>query len=552
MCHIYILLVSLVFIACGSKDNSENDFSSAGISIDSTEFEKHLAELSHDRYRGRMPGTEGGRETVAYLIDQLEAYGVQPALDGDYRQAVPLVEIDGQLQGPMTVSFDDGEIMSLEPRNDFVAVTERPVDSIGLDNSQLVFCGYGIVAPENDWNDYADVDLNGKTAVVLVNDPGLGQEDEDFFKGNTMTYYGRWTYKYEEADRQGLDGILLIHETNMAGYPWFVVKTGWSGPQLHIDQGQNMDDCGVKGWIHLEKAKELFERSGLDLSSLIKAARKPGFKPVEMGPKVSVALKNELRYDTSHNVIGMLEGKERPDENVVYTAHWDHLGVGDPVEGDSIYNGALDNASGTATLLAIAQAMSAADSLERTAVFCFVTAEEQGLLGSEWYANNPVLPLDKAVANINLDAGNFLGRSKDLTIVGYGHSDLDQLAEFHAKKQDRYVQNEQEPEKGFFFRSDHFNFAKKGVPALYAKGGYDHREKGVDYALKVRDEYVSQHYHQPSDEYDPDNWDLSGFVEDANLMLNIGLDLLKSDKWPRWSDDSEFKSLRSPVTDELE
>lgn len=549
MRSLILAIISTLVIACSSSSDQDTQNGSSVVQVDSTVFEKHLAELSGDAYEGRMPGTDGGRKTVSYLIDQLKSYGVEPAVNGSFKQAVPMVEIDGTLDGPMVIDLGE-EQMTLEPGEDFVAVTERPVDGLSLENSPLVFCGYGIVAPEYDWNDYEGVDLKGKTAVVLVNDPGLGTEGDSIFKGNTMTYYGRWTYKYEEADRQGLDGILVIHETRMAGYPWFVVERGWTGPQLYIDQGKDAEDCGIKGWLHLEKAKELFSRSGQDLSALIKASRQPGFKPVELGATASLSLANTLKYDTSHNVIGKIVGEERPEEHVVYTAHWDHLGIGAAVGGDSIYNGALDNASGTAALLAMASAMSNTEKPDRTALFCFVTAEEQGLLGSEWYTEEPVLPLRSTVANINLDAGNFIGASRDLTVVGYGQSDLDDLAESHAKGQGRYVQGEQEPEKGYFFRSDHFNFAKKGVPALYAEGGYDHWTEGKDYAQEFRDKYTSENYHQPSDEYDRESWDLSGFIQDANLMLEIGLDLLNSDKWPEWKEGSEFKSIERPSGDD--
>lgn len=488
-----------------------------------------------------MPCTEGEDLTLDYLEGELKRFGLKPVGGKSFRQAVPLVEIDGTIEDQMEITIDD-MVLPLTPGEDFVAITERPVESISLDASDLVFCGYGIVAPEYDWNDYDGVDLKGKTAIVLVNDPGLATDDPDFFKGETMTYYGRWTYKYEEADRLGLDGILIIHETRMAGYPWFVVKTGWSGPQLLLSDRNLEQDCGVKGWLHLEKAKQLFEYCDLDLSTLIKASKARDFKPVSLGAKVSVKVNNQLRFDTSYNIIAQKEGVIK-DEHVIYTAHWDHLGVGDVVEGDSIYNGALDNASGTSILLGVAEALSKAPQLKRTALFTFVTAEEQGLLGSKLYAENPLLPIEKAVANINIDGINMIGKAKDLTITGYGQSDLDERVAALAEKQGRYVQGEQEPEKGYFFRSDHFNFAKQGVPALYAKGGYEHLTKGKEYAKQVRENFVANQYHQPSDEYDPETWNLSGALQDGQLMFDMGVELLNSDDWPRWREGSEFKHL---------
>jgi Zn-dependent M28 family amino/carboxypeptidase len=510
--------------------------------VDSIEFEKHLSELSSDFYLGRKPFTLGEIRTLDYLEKTLRGYGLEPAVNGSFRQEVPMVEIDGIASEQMQIWIDDMG-MALNLREDFVAATERPVDHVEIENSPLVFCGYGIVAPEYDWNDFEGVDMKGKTAVVLVNDPGLGGEDPSFFKANTMTYYGRWTYKYEEADRQGLDGVILIHETHMAGYPWFVVQSGWTGPQLYLDQDRKGSDCAIKGWIHLEKAKELFTACGFDLSDMIKSAKKPGFKPVEMGAKVSVGVTNKLKRDKSYNIVAKKSGVKRPEEHIVYTAHWDHLGIGAAVDGDSIYNGALDNASGTSTLLSIAKAFANGPDCDRTAVFSFVTGEEQGLLGSEWYSEEPAMPLEDAICNINIDGINLIGSASDLTITGYGQSNLDEIAESFATKNGRYVQGEQEPEKGYFFRSDHFNFAKNGIPALYAKGGYEHREKGKEYARSKRADFISNDYHRPSDEYNADTWNLTGALEDAQLLLDAGQYLLNSNIWPEWKEGSEFKSL---------
>lgn len=537
---IYYLLPILAFMSCESnpKSTAEN-IELPG--IDSVYVENHLSTLSSDDFEGRMPATPGGKKTVAYLEKELKNLGLAPAFGDSYLQEVPLVEIDGEVKGPMQIEVK-GETIELSHKDDFVVVTERPVEEISISSSELIFCGYGIVAPEYDWNDYQGIDTKGKTAVVLVNDPGLGMDSDSLFKGNIMTYYGRWTYKYEEADRHGLDGIILIHETNMAGYPWFVVKTGWTGPQLHINQNGSNEDCPIKGWIHLDAAKNLFDKCDLDLSSLIKQARKSDFKPVAMNARVTVGLTNKLKRDTSYNVVGISKGTSNPDEHIVFTAHWDHLGIGAPIDNDSIYNGALDNATGTASLLGLAKSFAQVET-PRSAVFCFVTAEEQGLLGSELYVNKPALPLSEAICNINLDAVNITGPSKDFTITGFGQSNLDEYTSRFAEKQERYVQGEQEPEKGFFFRSDHFNFAKKGVPALYGKGGYDHKSKGKEFAQKFKDDYTTNHYHQPSDEYKSGDWDLRGLLEDTELLFNLSHHLLNGTEWPEWSESSEFKSL---------
>jgi Zn-dependent M28 family amino/carboxypeptidase len=426
-----------------------------------------------------------------------------------------------------------------------VAFTYREQAEIAVKNSELVFCGFGVVAPEYGWNDYEGLDMKGKTAVVLVNDPGFGGEDSTFFKGNTMTYYGRWTYKYEEAARQGAEAIMIIHETTSAGYPWFVVQNGWTGAKLQLQsEDGNPTLPAIQGWFTLDAAKILFETSGLDLGKEIRRARTNEFTPVSMGLAMSTGLKNSFKEDVSQNVIAKIEGSKRPDEVIIYTAHWDHLGVGTPVEGDSINNGAVDNGTGLACVLSIAKAMAAQpEKPERTVVFLLVTAEEQGLLGSEWYSQHPIYPVDKTVANLNMDGLQSIGETNDLVVVGYGQSEMDEYATTAAAAQGRHVVPDQSPEKGYFFRSDHFNFARVGIPALYAESGNDHKEKGVEYGKKMRDEYTANNYHKPSDEYD-ENWDLTGLVQDTELFLSIGRKLSSESHFPKWKDGSEFKSLR--------
>lgn len=505
-----------------------------------TSIQQHMSTLSSDEYQGRMPCTSGEEKTVDYLVSVLEKHGIGEGYQGSYLQDVPLLDINSTMDGTMEI-ITKNKNLSLNPGSDFVINTERKANVLSLENSDLVFCGYGIVAPERDWNDYEDLDMRGKTAVVLVNDPGYGGDDPDFFKGDVMTYYGRWTYKYDEADRQGADGLLIIHETSSAGYPWFVVQSSWTGSQQGLAGIDRSKDCGIKGWISLDAAKELMDASGYSLGEMIKKARTPGFKPIPLDATVSASITSVYNECTSKNVVGIIEGEGDPDEYVLYTAHWDHIGIGKVVNGDSIYNGALDNASGISTVLAIAESFAQSKRKpDRSVVFLFVTAEEQGLLGSEYYAENPIFPLAQTVANLNMDGVNPAGLMNDVTIVGMGHSEMDDIAAEAAEKQGRYVMNEQEPEKGFFFRSDQFNFAKKGVPVLYGEGGYDHREKGKEYAKEFKEKYTAERYHAPADEYDPGEWNFEGMIQDGALYLDIGNRLANSDEWPQWKPGSEF------------
>ena len=522
-----------ILISCSPKEM-------ALPSLDQATLEKHMKALSSDEFLGRMPCTDGETKTINYLTQALQNANVSPGNNGSFLQDVPLLDINTTMETNLEITSSNNSL-SLKPGTDFVINTERKTSALSLEDSELVFCGYGIVAPERDWNDYEGLDMKGKTAVVLVNDPGYGGDDPDFFKGDVMTYYGRWTYKYDEADRQGADGLLIIHETSSAGYPWFVVQSSWTGSQQGLAGMDRSNDCGVKGWISLDAAKSLIDLSGQDLGDLIQKARKPGFKPVPLNAKASATISSEYEECISKNVIGIVEGTKYPDEYVLYTAHWDHIGVGKVVNEDSIYNGALDNASGTSTVLAIAENFAKSDQKpERSVVFLFVTAEEQGLLGSEYYAENPIYPLAQTVANLNMDGVNPAGLMNDLTIVGMGHSEMDDIAEAAAQKQNRYVMNEQEPEKGFFFRSDQFNFAKKGVPVLYGEGGYDHREKGKEYAKEFKEKYTAERYHAPADEFVLEDWNFEGMLQDGALYQDIGLRLANSQEWPQWKEGSEF------------
>ncbi len=541
-----LLIILLVGILHSCLNNSTVE---APVQLKESEILSHLVEISDDKYMGRMPFGVGDRMTVDYIVKQCKEFGLLPGNGDQYTQSVPMAEITSTVKSDISIQFKD-KLATFKGGTDYVINCPKLIDAVEVSNAELVFCGYGIHAPELGWNDFEGVDLRDKIAVVLVNDPGYGGEDSTFFKGNNMTYYGRWTYKYEEADRQGAKGLLIIHETSSAGYPWFVIESSWSGATLSLEKESVQQGADFKGWMHLNMAKKIFENSGFDLSQQIKAARTPGFKPLPLGAFLSTALTNQYKRDVSDNIIAVLPGTEDAEDYILFSAHWDHLGVGKPVNGDSIYNGALDNASGTASLLAIAKNFTLQKNKpKRSIIFTWVTAEEQGLLGSEYYALNPTFPIEQTVCNINIDGCNPNGAMKDFQIVGYGQSDMDDIAKEELLKQNRYVLPDQEPEKGYFFRSDHFNFAKVGVPAFYGNGGYDHIQNGIEYGKAKAAEYTSQNYHSPSDEYSPETWDMTGVLQDAQLYYNVGWRLANSKEWPKWKAGSEFK--RSLPKEEL-
>lgn len=539
LCFLPLLLV----YAC-EDGSSTTSTAPASAQIDSTTIDRHLAELASDKYGGRLPFSAGEALTLDYLEGELKALGLEPGNGNSYRQEVPMVEITGHPATTIRLDMPGGEV-DWKLSEDYMTFSERGEARSSVENSEVVFAGFGIVAPEYGWDDYAGLDVKGKTVVVMVNDPGYYLEDSTQFKGSEMTYYGRYTYKYEEAARQGAAACLVIHETGAAGYPWFVVQSSWSGAKLTLpDDGTPKLD--VAGWITLDAAKQLFTNSGVEDVKWFAAAATPGFEAIDLHTRLTTYVDNDLRFDKSYNVIARLPGSERPEENIIYTAHWDHIGVGPAVDGDSIYNGALDNASGVAQLLSIAEAFTKQSAPPaRSVVFLFVTAEEQGLWGSAYYVANPVYPLEKTVANINIDGVNFIGPAADLTITGIGHSEMDDFATRLAEAQGRYTQADLEPEKGYFYRSDHFNFAKRGVPVLYAAGGYEHQTLGKDYAKEKLDEFVATRYHQPADEYTSGEWPLGGAVQDGELLYRIGLELAEGEQWPKWRESSEFYTKRN-------
>ncbi|WP_462250941.1 M28 family metallopeptidase [Ekhidna sp.] len=540
----YLALLSLgvMFYACQPSSETSNSESSATPEISEASLQKHVETLASDDFQGRKPFTEGETKTVNYLVDQFKAYGLEPGNGDSYTQDVPMVELTASPSEVMTVE-GNGQTVELKVLDEFVAYTEKVVESTSIDASELVFAGYGVVAPEYDWNDYEGLDVKGKTVVVLVNDPGFASGDSTFFKGETMTYYGRWTYKYEEAARQGAAGCLIIHETVPAGYGWSVVRNSWSGASLYLDQSGGAYQPEILGWITRNAAIKIFEASNVDMKNFAARSRSRDFKAVSLGMNASVSVTNKIKRDQSKNVVAKITGSENPDEYIIYSAHWDHLGIGPEIEGDSIYNGAHDNASGTATLLGIAEAMVKMDKPKRSVVFLAVTAEEQGLLGSKHYGENPIYPPAQTVANINMDGITTFGPMKDLTVVGYGQSELEDIAEEIAKKQGRYIIPDPDPGKGYFFRSDHFQFAKVGIPALYASGSYEHMTEGVSYIDSLNKIYLTSQYHRPQDEIS-DSWVYDGMALDGALMMEVGLNVANSANWPKWKEGSEFKAIR--------
>ena len=534
------LIITILMVVAGCKPNAPGD--SKSVEVDQSTIGKHLERLASDEFAGRMPGTDGEVKTVNYLKEEFTKLGALPGNGDSYFQEVPLIKFNGIPSEEMIISGADNNI-ELKHFNDYMAVTEKAIPEVGLDNSELVFAGYGIVAPEYGWNDYEGIDWNGKTAVVLVNDPGYESGDSALFKGNEMTYYGRWTYKYEEAARQGAAGILIIHETGPAGYGWGVIQSSNTNNYLILES--EVPAVDVEGWISGESAEKIFDSSvlkGIDYKAL---ARNRDFKPVPLGLTASVKIKNSISKLVSKNVIALIPGTERKNEYIIYSAHWDHFGIGKAINGDSIYNGAIDNASGTAALLAMAEAFKKAGPTKRSIVMMAVTCEEQGLLGSAYYAEHPVFDPQKTVANINIDALLAPCPMKDLTIVGYGHSEMDEYARQAAEKQGRYIIKDPEPEKGYFFRSDHFNFAKVGIPALYASGSYEGFTKSKEEIKDFMDDYLQNKYHKPTDEYDPETTDLSGMQFDIQLFFEVGLRLANEDYFPVWYDSSEFKAART-------
>jgi Zn-dependent M28 family amino/carboxypeptidase len=512
--------------------------------VDTATLMRHIRVLASDSLMGRQPGTAGEDKTVAYIESEFKAIGLQSGnTDGTYIQKVPLVGITPKNAPTMTFARG-GTTKALKWHDDYVAWTKHVAPSASLDKSELVFVGYGIEAPEFNWDDFKGVDVAGKTLVMLVNDPPLA--DTSQFGGPRMTYYGRWTYKYEQGMKHKAAGVLLVHQTARAGYPFAVVQ-GKTGEQFDlVTPDKNMGRSDVEGWITLDQAKALFTMAGQRFDSMEARAATREFKPVPLGVTASVKIENTLRTIDSRNVVAKLEGSDPAlkSEYVIYTAHWDHFGIGEKVNGDSIYNGADDNASGVAGLLDLAKAFHAMKTPpKRSILFMSVTAEEQGLLGSEYYAVTPIYPLSKTLANINMDELNVWGPTKDVTVIGLGSSELDDYATAAAAEQGRTLRPDAQPEKGFYYRSDHFNFAKVGVPAFDPEGGIDFVGKPAGFGMQKREEFDNTDYHKPSDDIKP-GWDLSGAVQDLDLFLTMGYRIANATKLPEWRAGNEFRAIR--------
>jgi Zn-dependent M28 family amino/carboxypeptidase len=542
-----LLLSAVILSSPASAQESGSSFplppAAKAAAINTNTLKTMTRTLSSDAFEGRAPTTPGETKTVAYLIAQMKRAGLKPGNNGSWTQDVPLVET---ISSPGALEISGGSApLSFVYKTDFVASTYQVVERSELKDSELVFVGYGINAPEKGWNDYAGLDVKGKTVAILINDPDYEMQGLDGpFNGRAMTYYGRWTYKYEEAARQGAAAAIIVHDTFPAAYPWGVVVSSWTGPQLGIElPGGRMDQSKAIGWVTLDAAKKIFASAGQDFAVLSAAAKRPGFNAVPLGLKANLAFDNSIRKQASKNVIGILPGKAQKDEYVLYSAHWDHLGRCEPIDGDDICNGALDNATGTAGLVALGQAQARAGAADRTMIFLAVTAEESGLLGSEYYAANPVYPLSQTAGGINMDGLNVVGPTRDVTIVGGGKSELEAYLARAVKDQGRIIVPEASPEKGSFYRSDHFSLAKLGVPMVYAKSGEDQVNGGVTAGHAAAEDYTNNRYHKPQDEYDP-NWTWTGAVQDLQIYYRIGRELANSKSWPNWYASAEFRAIR--------
>ena len=514
-------------------------------SINKDSLAKHIMILASDSFQGRKPFTIGETRSVDYIQNVYKYLGLEPGNGDSYVQDVPMVSIKPDTITPLKVESPNGNF-ELQSFTDFVAWTERtdPVES--FNNDEVVFAGYGVVAPEYNWNDYANLDVKGKIVMVMVNDPGFGNGDTTLFQGIRETYYGRWTYKYEEAARQGAKGCLIIHNTAAASYPFSVIQNSNTGAKLHLDNRSNKDyQLAIQGWIPEQTALKLLQAAGKD-SSLLKSADIRGFKGTSLNIRLSVTVKSEIEYKLSKNVIAKITGSKHPNEYIIYSAHWDHFGIGKPDnKGDSIYNGAVDNASGVAALLEVARAFKNLPTPpDRSIIFIATTGEEQGLLGATYYALHPIYPLAKTVADINFDMMNCFDRTKDISIDGPGESELDDYLQKEAESKGRYLGAESHPEAGHFFRADHFAFAKIGVPAFNTSAGIDDLTNGKAYGNKLKDDYFTYNYHRPSDNYDPKTWNLAGAAEDIELLFQVGKKLAFSNAWVQWKPTSEFKAIR--------
>ena len=526
----------LMFLIAGCTPESEFE-----------KYKKHVVTLASDEFEGRAPGTAGGEKTKNYIASHFESLGLS-SFGESYLMPVNLTGINLNVDESYFNLSVNGEMLDLNYRTDVVYGTTRQIEEVAFDDSDLIFVGYGVNAPEYDWNDYK-VDVKGKTVLMLINDPGFELKGAEF-NGKAMTYYGRWTYKFEEAARQGAAGVLIIHETAPASYPWGVVENGWSGEQLNLTFADgNLNRSALEGWITLETAEQLFAELGTSYDEMKSLALTKDFQPVTMeGMKLSSKMVNSIRTSDSHNVVGYVEGSEAPEEFVLIMGHWDHMGVDTSLEGDQIYNGAVDNATGTAAVMHMAETFSKRKP-KRSVAFIGLTAEESGLLGSAYLVENAPFEYRNVIGGLNLDAFPAIGKSKDITIIGYGASELEAVLDKHASVQGKYLAPDKSPEAGFFYRSDHINFAKKGIPMIYADPGIDLVDGGIEKGLELARNYTANDYHKPTDEV-RDDWDWEGIEQDMDIFTNFIDDLANSDEYPNWYIKSEFRALRDASRNE--
>ncbi len=526
---------------------------SPAIVVSEAALARRIAEIADDKYEGRAPTTPGGIAAGQWIADEMARIGLQGAVDGSYFEKVPLVEATLDEENSSLGFTINDEAFPVSFGDDSIYWTKRIDEDLSFENSDVVFVGYGVVAPQFGWDDYADVDVTGKTVVMLINDPGFATHDPDLFNGKAMTYYGRWTYKFEEAGRRGAAAAIIVHETAPASYPWEVVSGSWAGAQYDLerpDEGANR--TRLEGWISHETALKLFAASGNDYEAMKQNAAKKGFKPIVMeGVKASGTVKTSIKHLVSRNVAGVLPGAKTPDEYVLYMGHWDHLGIKDMPEGeDGIYNGAVDNATGVAAILGIADAFVHQETPpDRSILFLAVTAEESGLLGSAYFAEDPFVPLKNIVGGINIDALLPMGRTKDMEVVGFGASQMEDILKAKAARYGKHLVPDQTPEAGHFYRSDHISLAKKGVPMIYGAGGSDLREGGTHAGEAFAAGYTADRYHKPADEYTND-WNLSGIAEDASILYEVGETMSHDGVWPNWYDGNEFRALRDKMREE--
>ena len=529
-----ISFLLILIVSCTTSDET----------IEPLTLQDSIAILASDEYGGRAPGTEGGKLTKNFISKAFKDNGLE-TINKSYFLEVPAVDIKQQPNSFFSISFRNVD-EKLSPGKDIVFWTKRTSDYEKIRSSELVFVGYGIVAPEHNWNDYDGIDVKGKTVVMLINDPGFSTGSPRLFNGRSMTYYGRWTYKFEEAARQGATAAIIIHDEEPASYPWSVVESSWSGSQLSLQR--NSDDplpLQLESWIHKDTLNRLLQYTGFNTDSLEEIALSKTFKPfIIRGLELNSDIYNTVNYFKSHNIAAVKKGTTKPDEYILFTAHWDHIGIKeDDLSGnDNIYNGAVDNATGVAALLELSKRFSKINT-DRSILFLSVTLEESGLLGSEYFASNSPIPLKNIVAGFNFDAVFPSGVSNDMVVIGYGASELEDLLENELIKNNRYINPDPSPEKGFFYRSDHISFAKRGVPMLYSNNGSDLVVGGRDAAFNLSYDYTLNHYHQPSDEYS-DDWDMSGIEQTIDTIFNVSFNLSNSDDWPNWYEDNEFRSIR--------